>query len=48
MRRNALDARVGVAENEIVLKIDENVRVKFARSAVSAIISREGEEDASS
>ena len=40
---------VSVSDNDIVLKIDENnnVRVKFARSAVSAIISRDSDEEAS-
>jgi preprotein translocase subunit YajC len=40
---------VSVSDNDVVLKIDENnnVRVKFSRAAVSAIISREADEEAS-
>ena len=32
---------VGVKENVVVLKIAENVKVEFAKSAVSHIISRD-------
>ena len=32
---------IGVKENIVVLKIAENVKVEFAKSAVSAIVSRE-------
>lgn len=36
---------VSVSEAEVVLKIDDNVRVKFARSAVTAIVNRNDDED---
>lgn len=41
---------VSVGDSEVVLKIDDNsnVRVKFARSAVSAIVSKEEKEAATS
>lgn len=37
---------VSVGETEVVLKIDENnnIRVKFARSAISAVVKKEEEE----
>jgi preprotein translocase subunit YajC len=36
---------VSLTETDAVLKVDENCRIKFARSAVSAILNREGEEE---
>jgi len=36
---------VSVSDAEVVLKIDDNVRVKFARSAVTAIVNRDDDED---
>ncbi len=35
---------VSVADTEVVLKVDDNVRIKFARSAVTAIVKRDEEE----
>lgn len=39
---------VSVAENDIVLKVDDNVRIKFARSAITAIVSRDKDEEEAS
>jgi preprotein translocase subunit YajC len=39
---------VSVGESDVVLKVDDNVRIKFARSAITAIISRDKDEEAAS
>jgi len=36
---------VSVHENDVTVKIDDNVRVKVARSAVTAIVNRDDAED---
>ena len=38
---------VSVSENEIVLKVDDNVRIKFARSAVAAVLAKDQDEESS-